>query len=130
MRRLLIDYSTLGDLLNDYSRYCQRGEIIFRGAAGDHSPADLLPCLASRELAAPIVGIRAGGGTPDEITTRVSTLFSSHEHRYALICARERHGWTEPLPGSRTVHYFVPDTAEGRLVALCKRNWTLNNEPF
>lgn len=130
MRRLLIDYRTLRDLLNDYSRYCQPGEIIFRDAAGDHTPADLLRSLASRELAARIVGIRAGGGTPDEITTRVSTLFSSHEHRCTLIWARNRHGWTEPLPGSRTVHYFVPDTAEGRLVALCKRNWTSNNEPF
>jgi len=139
MRRLLIDYRSLSELLEDYARYCQPGEVWLRDSSGDHEPRDLLRSLSSQELSARMVGLNAGGGRPTRITTRVSGFFSSSDHDYELIWSPDRQGWGEPpSSGSRTIHYFVPRryltdppyTAEGMLVALCKRNWTSNDEPF
>jgi hypothetical protein len=139
MRRLLIDYRTLRELLEDYARYCQPGEVWLRDSSGDHEPRELLHSLSSKELSARMSGFDAGDGRPTRITTRISGFFSSREQDYELIWSSERQGWTETASsGSRTIHYFVPRhclsdppyTVEGMLVALCKRNWTANDEPF
>src|SRR5258706_7448444 len=128
MRRLLIHYRTLRELLEDYALYCQPGEVWLRDSAGDHEPRDLLQSLSSKHISALISGINSGGGQPKRITTRISGLFSSSEHDYELIWSPDRQGWGEPpSSGSRTVHYFLPrrffadppDISEGLLIALC-----------
>jgi hypothetical protein len=133
----LIDYRTLGEMLEAYAPYCRDGELLIHDGSFGKSPKDWLASLSSKEKSASITEI-ASDATGTRITVTIPGWFSKESRTYRFLWSSDRNGWAFPNTLGRTVHYFIskskmedpPYCGDDMLVALCKRNFRHNSEPF